>query len=119
MNRPPSVTDAKTRAFAAASSALFIVGLLAAAVMLVAFFVFLISFAVFNPVIWNGISPRTIPLTIAVGFGSASVAVICELLAIVLGVAGRRHLGGKVGMIGAITVLSCPMLIWLATLVHR
>ena len=119
MSDLPSATSGKTRAFAAASSALFIVGLLAVALMLVAMFVFLISIVVFVPLFWNGIAAHTIPLAIVVGFGSAVLAVVCELLAIGLGVAGRKHFCGKVGMIGAIIVLACPMLIWLATLVRR
>ena len=119
MSELPSATSAKTRAFAAASSTFFIVGLLAAALMVVALFVFLISFVVFVPLFWNGIAAQTIPLAIVVGFGSAFLAVMCELLAIGLGIAGRKHLCGKVGMIGGMCVLACPILILLATLVRH
>jgi hypothetical protein len=37
---------------------------------------------------------------LALGFG-----LIAEVLALVLGIAGRRHLSGKIGMIGAITII--------------
>jgi hypothetical protein len=90
-----SATRAETRAFAAASSALFVVGLLAVTLMLVALFVFLISLFVFVPLFWNGIAPHTIPLAVLLGFGSAFLAVVCELLAIGLGIAGRKHLRGS------------------------
>jgi hypothetical protein len=119
MSDLPSATGAKTLVFAAVSSALFFVGLLAVALMLAALFVFIISLGLFVPLFRTGIPAHTIPLAIGVGFGSAVLAVVCELLAIGLGVAGRKHFCGKVGMIGGIVVLACPMLIWLATLVHR
>ena len=115
MSELPSPTNAKTRAFAAASSAFFAVGLLMLPLIFVAFFVLVISL----PLFWTGIAAHTIPLAVLLGFGSAFLAVVCELLAIGLGIAGRKHLCGKVGMVGGIVVLACPILVLLATLVRR
>jgi hypothetical protein len=43
---------------------------------------------------------KNIAGVLAVGFGS-----IAEILALICGIIGRRHLSGKIGMIGAIVVL--------------
>jgi len=107
MSESPSTTSAKSRTFAAASSALFVIGVLLLPLTFVAFMVFAIAMF---PLFWAGI---TAPLAIALGFGGACLVVVCELLAIGLGTAGRKHFAGKIGLIGGIVVLVLPLLLWL------
>jgi hypothetical protein len=110
MSESPSAIGPKTRICAAASTALFIVGLLLLPLIFAAFMLFVIAII---PIFWAGIAAHAVPVAIVLGFTSVLLAIVCELAALGLGVAGQKHFAGKVGMIGGTIVLVLPLLIWL------
>ncbi len=45
-------------------------------------------------------------------FFAIGIGFLCEALALLLGITGRRHVSGRIGMVGSIIVL--PVFAWLA-----
>ena len=102
----------REKAFATAAVVLFVIGLLVPILTLLAIFVFGQSRFIGwfdTPEPHNADVKAIWTLGIVIG-------IVCEVLAIVLGMVGRRYAIGKVGMIGGVIVLAWPTLIWLLNL---
>lgn len=48
---------------------------------------------------------------------SIGIGIVCEVLALVTGIAGRRHVAGKIGMIGSFVLLAWFGFIWAGNLI--